>query len=275
MNKIKILYITQELEPYTDFSEMAEYIRNLILNANKKSFELRVLMPKFGTINERRHKLHEVVRLSGMNIIIDDDDFPLIIKVASLPESRIQVYFLDNDEFFKRKMAFTDDEGKPFQDNDGRMIFFCKGAIETVKKFGWPPDIIHANGWMTSLIPLFLKKVYANDPVYQHSKIVYTPFEEHFGNFLSDDFRQKVLINNMSEEDISDYIDESGMFNLDFGAIRNSDAIVLPKEEKYNDVVNFMNDNEIPFYIHKVEELNDKGELSFYKKLLKEKNIHI
>lgn len=275
MNKIRILYITQELQPYTDFSEMAEYIRNLILNANKRSFELRVLMPRFGTINERRHKLHEVVRLSGMNIIIDDDDFPLLIKVASLPESRIQVYFLDNDEFFKRKMAFTDDEGQPFKDNDGRMIFFCKGAIETVKKFGWPPDIIHANGWMTSLIPLFLKKVYSNDPVYQHSKIVYTPFENHFGNFLSDDFRQKVLINDMVEEDISDYLDENGNFNLDYGAIRNSDAILLPKEEQYGDVIDFMSKNEIPYYIHKYEEFNDKGELSYYKKLLKDNNIHI
>jgi len=242
MNKIRILYITQELDPYTDFTKMAEYIRDLILNANKKSFELRVLMPKFGSINERRHKLHEVVRLSGMNIIIDDDDFPLLIKVASLPESRIQVYFLDNDEFFKRKNAFTDDDGNPYEDNDGRMVFFCKGAIETVKKFGWPPDIIHANGWMTSLVPLFLKKVYSNDPVYQHSKIVYTPFPESI-NILSGEFKNKVLINDMTEMDLDDYFDKNGNFNLDMGAVKNSDAVLLPGEEGYGDLIEFMESN--------------------------------
>lgn len=270
MNKIRILYITQELDPYTDFTKMAEYIRDLILNANKKSFELRVLMPKFGSINERRHKLHEVVRLSGMNIIIDDDDFPLLIKVASLPESRIQVYFLDNDEFFKRKNAFTDDDGNPYEDNDGRMVFFCKGAIETVKKFGWPPDIIHANGWMTSLVPLFLKKVYSNDPVYQHSKIVYTPFPESI-NILSGEFKNKVLINDMTEMDLDDYLDKNGNFNLDMGAVKNSDAVLLPGEEGYSDLIEFMDTNNTPYYIHKEDEINDKGELIYYKKVLKDK----
>jgi len=274
MNKVRILYITQELEPYTDFTGMAAYIRNLVLNANKKSFELRVLMPKFGSINERRHKLHEVVRLSGMNIIIDDDDFPLLIKVASLPDSRIQIYFLDNDEFFKRKNAFTNEDGKPYEDNDGRMVFFCKGAIETVKKFGWPPDIIHSNGWMTSLIPLYLKKVYGNDPVYQHSKIIYTPFPDQSGNILIGDFKKKVLINDLPEEDIATYYDENGSFNLDFGAIKNSDAVFLPHEEGYQEVIDYMTRQDIPYYIHKEEEENDKGELVYYKKLLKEKTFH-
>ena len=273
MNKIRILYITQELDPYTDFTKMAEYIRDLILNANKKSFELRVLMPKFGSINERRHKLHEVVRLSGMNIIIDDDDFPLLIKVASLSESRIQVYFLDNDEFFKRKNAFTDDDGNPYEDNDGRMVFFCKGAIETVKKFGWPPDIIHANGWMTSLVPLFLKKVYSNDPVYQHSKIVYTPFPESI-NILSGEFKNKVLINDMTEMDLDDYFDKNGNFNLDMGAVKNSDAVLLPGEEGYGDLIEFMESNNTSYYIHKEDEINDKGELIYYKKVLKDKIPH-
>ena len=119
--------------------------------------EVRVLMPKYGSINERRHRLHEVVRLSGMNIIVDDDDYPLIIKVASLPGARLQVYFLDNEEFYKRKFVFDDENEKPFEDNQERMVFFCKGVVETVKKFGWPPDIIHCHGWMTSLVPFFLR----------------------------------------------------------------------------------------------------------------------
>ena len=143
MNKKKVLFITQEMDPYLDLDGIGTLIQKLPAYAQDGGMEIRILMPRFGTINERRHRLHEVVRLSGMNIIIDDDDYALIIKVASLPGSRIQVYFLDNDEFFKRKMVFADDDGKLFDDNQDRMIFFCKGAIETVKKFGWPPDIVH------------------------------------------------------------------------------------------------------------------------------------
>jgi len=127
--------------------------------------EIRILMPRYGTINERRHRLHEVVRLSGMNIIVEDDDYPLILKVASLPGARMQVYFLDNEEFFKRKSVFEDAKGKPFEDNADRMVFFCKGVIETVKKFGWAPDIIHCHGWMTSLVPLYLKTAYKTEPI--------------------------------------------------------------------------------------------------------------
>ena len=156
MEKKKVLIVTQEMQPYTALSESAEIARKLPQDVQEKGVEIRVLMPRYGTINERRHRLHEVVRLSGMNIIVDDDDFPLIIKVASLPGARMQVYFLDNEDFFKRKSVFEDSQGKPFDDNADRMVFFCKGVIETVKKFGWPPDIIHCHGWMISLVPRYL-----------------------------------------------------------------------------------------------------------------------
>ena len=265
MLKTRVLYISQEMDPYTSLSEMGSFMRNFILNANKKSFEMRILMPKFGTINERRHKLHEVVRLSGMNIIIDDDDFPLIIKVASLPESRIQVYFLDNEEFFKRKYIFKDEEGNPFKDNDNRMIFFCKGGMETVKKFGWPPDIIHASGWMSSLIPLFLRKVYTDDPVYQHSKIIYTPFVNQGGNVLSDNFNEKVLINDMEESDLGNYFDENGVIDLDLGAMLNSDGVILPFEEGMEKRIEFLEKNDVPYYIHKSEDEKYAGDMEFYK----------
>jgi starch synthase len=172
MPKKKVLIITQEMNPYTAISEISEIARRLPQYVQQKGMEIRVLMPKFGTINERRHRLHEVVRLSGMNIIVDDDDFPLIIKVASLPGARMQVYFLDNEDFFRRKSVFTDDEGEAFDDNEDRMVFFCKGAIETVKKFGWPPDIIHCHGWMTSLVPLYIKKAYKNEPLFRDSKSI-------------------------------------------------------------------------------------------------------
>ena len=156
MNKKRILIITQEMKPYLILSEIAKIANSLPVKLQEQGMEIRVLMPKFGSINERRHRLHEVVRLSGINIIIDNDDFPLIIKVASLPGARLQVYFLDNEDFFRRKNVFADDDNKFYEDNAERMIFFCKGAIETIKKFGWPPDVIHCHGWMTSLIPLYI-----------------------------------------------------------------------------------------------------------------------
>jgi len=198
-NKSKILYITQEIDPYLNINGIGALIQKLPSFAQQSGMEIRILMPRFGTINERRHRLHEVVRLSGMNIIIDDDDFALIIKVASLPGSRIQVYFLDNNEFFKRKFVFEDESGKPFEDNQDRMIFFCKGAIETVRKFGWPPDLVHCHGWMTSLIPFYLKTVYKNDPVFKHSKVIFSIYENEYQDSFSDSFYQKAAINNLKK----------------------------------------------------------------------------
>ena len=157
MRKKKVLIVTQEMQPYTSSTEISEVSRKLPQYIQEKGIEIRILMPRFGAINERRHRLHEVVRLSGMNIIVEDDDYPLVIKVASLPEGRMQVYFLDNDDFFRRKHIFLDEQDQPFTDNADRMVFFCKGVIETVKKFGWAPDIVHCHGWMTSLVPLYMK----------------------------------------------------------------------------------------------------------------------
>ena len=172
MSKTKVLIVTQEMNPYTVGSEIAEIARRLPQHIQEQGMEIRILMPKYGTINERRHRLHEVVRLSGMNIIVDDDDFPLIIKVASVQGARMQVYFLDNEDFFKRKAIFKDADEKAFEDNPDRMIFFCKGVVETVKKFGWAPDIVHCHGWMTSLIPLYLKTAYKSEPLFEDAKVV-------------------------------------------------------------------------------------------------------
>ncbi len=176
MDKKRLLIVTQEMEPYTALSEIAGLVYQMPKYMFDQGLEIRLLMPRYGTINERRHRLHEVVRLSGMNIIVDDDDYPLIIKVASMPNSRLQVYFLDNDDFFKRKSVFEDADGQPFDDNPDRMIFFSKGIIETVKKFGWPPDYIHVHGWMTSLIPFYLRTVYKTEPLFANSKIIYSVY---------------------------------------------------------------------------------------------------
>ncbi len=225
MEKKKVLIVTQEMKPYTALSEISEIARKLPQYIQEKGMEIRVLMPRFGTINERRHRLHEVVRLSGMNIIVDDDDFPLIIKVASLPGARMQVYFLDNEDFFKRKSVFEDDQGKSFDDNIDRMIFFCKGAIETVKKFGWAPDIVHCHGWMTSLVPLYLKTAYKNDPIFQNSKVVYSIYNGTLEGTLSDEFAEKASINNLESADMAAYLNGDGIA-LHRGACILSDAII-------------------------------------------------
>jgi len=225
MDKYRVLFVTQELQPYTALSEISEIVSKLPKHAHDQGMEIRILMPRFGTINERRHRLHEVVRLSGMNIIVDDDDFPLIIKVASLPGSRMQVYFLDNEDFFKRKSVFEDSNGKLFEDNEDRMIFFCKGVIETVKKFGWAPNIIHCHGWMTSLVPLYLKKAYLNEPIFQNSKVIYSMYDNDLSANFSDRFIVKASINNLEEGDLQNYMQEKKI-TLHHGAAQYTDALV-------------------------------------------------
>lgn len=233
MSKKKILIITQEMEPYTEMSVISAIANRLPLYLNGSQCEVRILMPRFGLINERRHRLHEVVRLSGMNIIVNDDDYPLIIKVASLPGSRIQVYFLDNDDFFKRKYAFEDEEGKLYDDNLDRSVFFCKGAIETSRKFGWPPDIIHCQGWLTALIPFYIRTAYKNDPVFQSAKIVYSLFDNMPQTFDFKYFTERALINNLEMHDL-DMALIDGKADLHKLAIFNSDGIIKG-EEKIND----------------------------------------
>ncbi|GAA0565295.1 glycogen/starch synthase [Chitinophaga japonensis] len=202
-------------------------VNKMAIKSNEAGLEVRVIMPRFGVINERRHRLHEVVRLSGINIVIDNDDYPLIIKVASLPSARLQVYFLDNEDYFKRKSVFTDDDEQFFDDNAARAVFFCKGALETVKKFGWPPDVIHCSGWMTSLIPMYLKTAYKKEPVFSHSKIVYSLEPNSFKEKLGPTFIKKATISNqIKEKDIELYKDGTNAA-LNKGAAKYADAVVV------------------------------------------------
>ena len=194
MGKTNLLFITHEMSPFLELTKIAEITRQLPQAMQDKGFEIRILMPRFGNINERRNRLHEVIRLSGMNIVIDENDNPLIIKVASIPSARMQVYFLDNEDFFQRKQVFNDSKGKFFDDNDERTVFFCKGALETVKKLGWAPDIVHCHGWMTSLVPAYLKTIYKDDPTFKDAKMVYSVYSESFGETLSADFTRKALM---------------------------------------------------------------------------------
>ena len=225
VTKKRILYIANEMSPYVELTEFSEMVNKLAIKANDTNFEVRCIMPRFGTINERRHRLHEVVRLSGINITIENDDYPLQIKVASLPNARLQVYFLDNEDMFRRKYIFNDENDKWYDDNGIRSIFFCKSALETVKKFGWPPDIIHCSGWMTSLIPLFLKTAYKKEPVFSNSKILFTIGQNTFKEKLSANFLKLCLINiGIKEKDLEPYneLTNSGLFK---GAATYADAI--------------------------------------------------
>ena len=204
--KKRILFIANEMSPYLELTEFSEIANKLAIKANDNNFEVRCIMPRFGIINERRHRLHEVVRLSGINVSVDNEDMPLQIKVASLPSARLQVYFLDNEDLFKRKYVFYDEQEKWYDDNGLRTIFYCKGALETVKKFGWPPDIIHCSGWMTGLIPAYLKTVYKKEPVFAHSKIVYTIGQNTFKEKLGTDFVKKALIHaSLKDKDLEIY----------------------------------------------------------------------
>lgn len=229
MEKKRLLLITQELAPYTEGNDISELVGKLPKFFADQGFELRILMPRFGVVNERRHRLHEVVRLSGMNIIVDDDDYPLLIKVASLPGSRLQVYFLDNEEFFKRKLVFEDEKGQPFEDNPDRAAFFCKGAIETVKKFGWPPDYVLCQGWMTSLVPLYLRTAYKTEPIFANAQIIYGAYDTAREREGGERFFQKAAINNLTKKHLEPYRDGDGL-SMHKGAAHYADAVIIGSE---------------------------------------------
>jgi starch synthase len=225
--KKRVLIVAQEMQPYLSLSAIGDIVNQSALYLQDQDLELRLLMPRFGTINERRHRLHEVVRLSGMNITVDEDYYPLVIKVASLPGSRMQVYFLDNEEFFKRKNVFNTDEGEFFDDNLDRMFFFCKSVLETVKKFGWSPDIIHAHGWMTSLIPAYLKTAYKNEPVFQNTRFVYSAYNhEDVSDYLKAGMVEKAQVNQLGSA-IDAYFQHDGRLDLNQGAAHYADGLVL------------------------------------------------
>jgi starch synthase len=225
--KKRILFIANEMSPYLELTEFAEIVNKLAVKSNETGMEVRCIMPRFGVINERRHRLHEVVRLSGINVSIDGDDYPLVIKVASLPNARLQVYFLDNEDFFKRKSIFHDENEKWHDDNGLRTVLFCKGALETVKKFGWPPDIIHCSGWMTGLIPMFIKHAYKKEPVFSNSKIIYTIGENTFKEKMGADFLKLASINDyITKKELESFkdINNQGMFR---GGAGFADAITF------------------------------------------------
>lgn len=219
------------MSPYLEMTEFAEIVNKLAVKSNESGMEVRCIMPRFGMINERRHRLHEVVRLSGINVSVDGDDYPLVIKVASLPNARLQIYFLDNEDLFKRKSLFHDEHEKWFTDNALRAVVFCKGALETVKKFGWPPDIIHCSGWMTGLIPMYIKTAYKKEPVFSNCKVIYTIGQNTYKEKMGSEFAKVATINsNIKEKDIEIYNEGSNTAMFKGGA-HFADAITFGAEK--------------------------------------------
>ncbi|MDO6601361.1 starch synthase [Arenibacter palladensis] len=245
MNGKKILFVSSELVPYLPENEVSLMSYETPRMVNSNGGQIRIFMPRFGNINERRHQLHEVIRLSGMNLVINDMDMPLIIKVASIPRERIQVYFIDNDEYFKRKATFTDEDGKLFPDNDERAIFFAKGVVETVKKLNWSPDIIHVHGWMASLLPLYLKKFYADEPLFSESKIIMSVYGQGFDGTLDKDLIKKIAFDGVPEDSIK-ALEEPNYNNLLKVAVDYADAVILAAEDIPADLEDYISKLEKP-----------------------------
>lgn len=253
MDSKRILFVSQEIHPYLPENEISKASLDLPRKMNDLGHEVRVFMPRYGLINERRHQLHEVIRLSGINIIVNDMDQPLIIKVASVPSARMQVYFIDNEEFFKRKATFYDEDGNFFSDNDQRAIFFCRGVIETVKKLGWAPDIIHCHGWLASFMPLYIKKFHYDDPLFADSKLVLSVYSE------KEDAMPSTLVENLkfdgiNGEDITKY-ENADIEALNRAALSYCDGAVIASEKasektkefaesNVNNVLNLVNEEE-------------------------------
>ncbi len=226
MGKKKVLFISQEIYPYLPESEMSLINRHLPQKIQENDKDVRIFMPRFGVINERRHQLHEVIRLSRMNLIVDDFDHQLIIKVASIQQARMQVYFIDNEDYFPKKKYFHDENGKFFENNDERMIFFCKGVIETVRKLGWSPDAIHCHGWMSALVPLYIKKLYKEDPLFSNTKVIYSAYDTNFKGRLSNEIIEKLLFENALKELDIRRLKNPNFVSLNKMAIDYSDAVI-------------------------------------------------
>ena len=267
MEKPKVLFVAQEITPYLKESSMGLIGRHLPQGIQERGKEIRTFMPRFGNINERRNQLHEVIRLSGMNLIIDDTDHPLIIKVASIQSARMQIYFIDNEDYFQRKYTTRDKNNKFFKDNDERAIFFSRGVLETVKKLGWPPDIIHCHGWMTSLVPLFIKTAYKDNPMFNDTKVIYSIYDDDFSEPLSKDFAQKIKMEGIQVKDLKHY-KKPTYVSMIKAAIDFSDAVIQGSPEINAELTEYIVETKKPSLAYHPMETYLDAFSSFYDEVL-------
>ena len=266
MENNKVLFISQEITPYLPEASMSTLCRNLPQGIQERGKQIRTFMPRFGSINERRNQLHEVIRLSGMNLIIDDTDHPLIIKVASIQAARMQVYFIDNEDYFSRKNKVADDDGKEFEDNDERIIFFARGVLETTKKLRWAPDLVHCQGWFTALAPLYIKKTMSDDPFFSGTKVVYSVFDDDFQKDLDPKIKQKIKLEGINNKDV-EVLNPANFANLTKLAIDNADGIIKGSENINPEVEQYIKDSGKPFLEYQPEDKYIDAYNEFYDSL--------
>jgi starch synthase len=264
----RILFVSQQIYPYLDQETPIRMLnRKLPEWFQSSGYETRTFMPKFGDINERRNQLHEVIRLSGMNIIISEVDHPLLIKVASIQTARIQIYFIDNDDYFYRRKGLVDANGEEYKDNDERSIFFARGVLETVKKLRWTPNIVHCSGWMSALTPLFIKKLYADTPFFENTKVVLSLDSDEYATPFGSKFSTKILGGGILNTDIRSIAGlPVGYEDLMRLAIDNADAIVLASENVNQRLLNYAQNSGKPIMPYAGED--KEAYLNFYNGLL-------
>jgi len=263
---MKVLYIVQEISPYLPETEMSTICRYLPQGIQEQGKEIRTFTPKFGCISERRNQLHEVIRLSGMNLIISDTDHPLIIKVASIQSARMQIYFIDNDDYFSRKQTLCDDSNEYFADNDERAIFFARGVLETVRKLRWQPNIVHCHGWFTGLVPLYVKKAFREDPLFSKAKVVYSIYDDAFTGSFNPDFKNKALTDGVTKKDIA-VLEKPDYVALNKLIINFSDGFVIVGENLHPEVEEYLKTVNKPVIQHNPETYVQDYEI-FYNTLL-------
>lgn len=267
MEDKRILYVSSEVVPYLAENEVSLLSYDVPKMINDQGGQIRIFMPRYGNINERRHQLHEVIRLSGMNLVVNDLDMPLIIKVASIPKERIQVYFIDNDEYFKRKATFSDEEGVLYPDNDERAIFFAKGVVETVKKLNWVPDIIHVHGWMASLLPVYMKHYYKDEALFSETKIVTSVYSQSFEGSLDTEMINKIKFDNVPQEAIQE-LEIPNYENLIKAAIKHSDGVIIASENVSSSLTKFIESSGKPFLPFATKDKFAEAYTNFYKEML-------
>jgi starch synthase len=267
MEDKRILYVSSEVVPYLAENEVSLMSYDVPKMINDQGGQIRIFMPRYGNINERRHQLHEVIRLSGMNLVVNDLDMPLIIKVASIPKERIQVYFIDNDEYFKRKATFSDEDGVLYADNDERAIFFAKGVVETVKKLNWVPDIIHVHGWMASLLPVYMKHYYKDEALFSETKIVTSVYGQSFEGNLDSEMINKIKFDNIPHEAIQE-LETPNYENLIKSAVNHSDGVIIASENVSASLTKFIESSGKPFLPFASKEKFAEAYTNFYKSML-------
>lgn len=272
MEKPKVLFVQQEITPYLKETHMGKIGRYLPQGIQEKCKEIRTFMPRYGCINERRNQLHEVIRLSGMNLVINNADHPLIIKVASIQSARMQIYFIDNEDFFQRKFTLTNKVGKHFSDNDERAIFFVRGVIETVKKLGWAPDVVHCNGWFTSLMPFYLKVAMKDNPIFSDTKVIYSVYNDVFGEPLDPNLPVKMKHKDIPEKQLKRF-ENPTYASISKAAIDFSDGIIFGDEQLHPEVEQYARESGKPLLNYVGGDSYVDAYNSFYDEILVKESV--